>query len=251
VNRRFVYIVYEYAQTDLEKIIVNRNVRLTNADIKFYMAMLMKGLKLLHNNWIIHRDIKPSNLLVSSEGILKIGDFGFSKKYAELETVKFSPNVVTIWYRPPEILFGAEIYGPGVDIWSAGCVFAEMMLRAPFFGGENTIDQLSKIFYVLGTPRSEEWPGMELLPEYVPFSPCDGIALKEIFIRTSEEVVDLLSKMLIYDPRGRIQAEKALAHSYFTSGESPTKSENLDLPDSNIEELKKSIEQENQVISYS
>jgi len=175
----------------------------------------------------------------------------FQKKYAELETVKFSPNVVTIWYRSPELLFGADIYGPAVDIWSAGCVFAEMMLRAPFFGGENELDQLSRIFYVCGTPNVEEWPGLDLLPDYVPFAKSEGIPFKEIFQRVSDEVIDLLKKMLKYDPRERPSAEKSLAHPYYTSGENPTRSENLDLPESNLEELRLSVEQENHIISHS
>jgi len=250
-NIKYVYLVYEYIQTDLEKIILDRKVSLTNSDIKVYLQMLLKGLKILHNNWIIHRDIKPGNLLVSSEGYLKIGDFGFSKKYAEPETMRFSPNVVTIWYRSPELLYGADIYGPGVDIWSAGCVFAELMLRSAFFGGDDVFDQLSKIFYILGTPTTNDWNGMELLPNFVPFTKVDGIPLKSIFINRDDSGLDLLVKMLKYDPRVRITSDDALRHPYFTAGESPTLPENLVLPKSMLEELRESTENVNQIISHS
>lgn len=110
------------------------------------------------NIFIIYfQDLKPNNLLVNSEGILKLGDFGLAKFYGSPNRI-YTHQVVTRWYRSPELLFGARIYGVGVDMWAVGCILAELLLRVPFLQGESDLDQLTKIFQVLGTPTEETWP---------------------------------------------------------------------------------------------
>jgi len=135
---------------------------------------------------------------------------------------RFTHQVVTRWYRAPELLYGAKAYGPGVDIWSIGCIFAELMLRNPYFPGDSDIDQLSKIFHALGTPTEDSWPGMSSLPDFVPFNPSLPTPFKQLFSAASDDAIDLLSQMLKFDPNSRCTATLALQHPYFTNDPSPT-----------------------------
>ena len=120
---------------------------LTAANIKSYTLQTLQGLEYLHTNWILHRDLKPNNLLVDSNGCLKLGDFGLAKYFGSPNRL-YTHEVVTRWYRAPELLFGAKKYGVGVDVWAVGCILAELLLRIPFLAGETCLDQLSKIFQV-------------------------------------------------------------------------------------------------------
>ena len=120
---------------------------LTAANIKCYILQTLLGLEYLHQNWILHRDLKPNNLLVDAKGCLKLGDFGLAKYFGSPNRL-YTHEVVTRWYRAPELLFGAKKYGVGVDIWAVGCILAELLLRIPFLAGETCLDQLSKIFQV-------------------------------------------------------------------------------------------------------
>ena len=120
---------------------------LTAANIKCYILQTLLGLEYLHQNWILHRDLKPNNLLVDAKGCLKLGDFGLAKYFGSPNRL-YTHEVVTRWYRAPELLFGAKKYGVGVDIWAVGCILAELLLRIPFLAGERCLDQLSKIFQV-------------------------------------------------------------------------------------------------------
>ncbi len=119
--------------------------------------MTLKGLEYLHRHWILHRDMKPNNLLIDTRGVLKIGDFGLAKFYGSPNRV-YTHQVVTRWYRCPELLFGARIYGVGADMWALGCILAELLLRVPFLPGESDLDQLTRIFQTLGTVTEEQWP---------------------------------------------------------------------------------------------
>ena len=121
---------------------------LTAANIKCYTLQTLLGLEYLHSNWILHRDLKPNNLLVDSSGCLKLGDFGLAKYFGSPNR-QYTHEVVTRWYRAPELLFGAKKYGTGVDIWAVGCILAELLLRIPFLAGETDLDQLAKIFQVV------------------------------------------------------------------------------------------------------
>jgi len=210
-----LWIVYEYMETDLKKIIEDRMIQLSASDCKSYMFMLLSGIEYLHSNWILHRDICPGNLLISSDGILKIGDFGLAKKFGN-EDQRLTPEVVTRWYRAPELLMGARYYGKPVDLWSVGCVFAEMMLRIPYFAGDTEIDQLSKIFWALGTPTEKDWQNMDLLPGYIQFTPSEGSPLTSLFRSASDDAIELLKALLTLNPNGRPSATEVLKnYNYF------------------------------------
>nr|CAD7200126.1 unnamed protein product [Timema douglasi] len=151
-----VSLVFDFMDTDLEVIIKDTSIVLTPANVKAYMLMTLQGLEYMHLNWILHRDLKPNNLLVSSNGVLKLGDFGLAKFFGSPNRI-YTHQVVTRWYRCPELLFGARMYGTGVDMWALGCILAELLLRVPFLSGESDLDQLTRIFQVLGTPTEESW----------------------------------------------------------------------------------------------
>ncbi|RKP24823.1 kinase-like domain-containing protein, partial [Syncephalis pseudoplumigaleata] len=146
-------LVLEYLDSDLEQIIKDRSIVFTAANIKSWMLMTLRGIEHCHRNWIVHRDMKPNNLLLSSSGQLKIADFGLARDYADLNAAgRMTSQVVTLWYRAPELLFGARDYASAVDMWSVGCIFAELMLRTPYLPGDSEMQQLDLIFKALGTP---------------------------------------------------------------------------------------------------
>jgi cyclin-dependent kinase 7 len=221
-----VYLIFDFMESDLEIIIKDRNVILSAADIKCYMKQLLLGVEALHNAWVLHRDLKPNNLLISSSGVLKLADFGLAKMYGS-PNPRFSPQVVTRWYRAPELLFGARSCGTGIDMWAVGCIFAELMLRMPYFAGDSDIDQLSKIFAALGTPTEEIWPGITSLPDYVPFSNCPPTPFKQLFSAATDDALDLLSSFVKYNPALRISASDALKHPYFSNNPEPSAPEDL------------------------
>ena len=142
-----VSLVMDFMDTDLEVIIKDNSIVLTPANIKSYILQTLLGLEYLHSKWILHRDLKPNNLLMNSNGILKIADFGLAKFYGSPNR-QYTHMVVTRWYRAPELLFGARNYGTGVDVWAVGCILAELLLRIPFVAGDTDLDQLGKIFQV-------------------------------------------------------------------------------------------------------
>ncbi|XP_052283620.1 cyclin-dependent kinase 7-like [Dreissena polymorpha] len=216
-----VSLVFDFMETDLEVIIKDNTIILTMAHIKAYILQTLQGLEYLHANWILHRDMKPNNLLINKDGVLKLGDFGLAKFFGSPNRI-YTHQVVTRWYRCPELLFGARNYGTGVDTWAVGCILAELLLRVPFLAGETDLDQLSKIFEVLGTPSRDDWPAMEYLPDFVQFKPVIGRDLKEIFIAASDDLLELLRGLLRMDPLSRITASQALQKAYFQCKPYPT-----------------------------
>lgn len=214
-------LVLEFLDTDLEMIIKERSLVFLPADIKSWMAMTFRGLEFCHRNYILHRDLKPNNLLIASDGQLKIADFGLARDAAD-PGYKMTCQVITRWYRPPELLFGCRYYSTAVDIWSVGCIFAELMLRTPYLPGESDMDQLKTIFRALGTPTEEEWPGHTKLPDYVSVGQFPRTPLRDLFTAASGDALNLLSKCIIYEPRRRISARDALNHPYFFALPYPT-----------------------------
>ena len=134
------------------------------------------------------------------------------------------------WYRAPEVLYGATLYGPAIDMWSVGCIFAELILRAPLFNGQSELDQLTKIFTLRGVPTDEDWPYMFLLEDYVPFSEQKPIPLEEIFLARSPDALELLGWMLTLNPNNRCTAEEALSHKYFNTFPPPCSPEDIPIP---------------------
>ncbi len=164
---------------------------------------------------MLHRDLKPQNLLINREGILKLADFGLARAFG-IPVKNFTHEVVTLWYRAPDVLMGSKNYSTSVDIWSVGCIFAEIVTHKPLFAGNNEEEQLAKIFSIRGTPSEEEWPGIKELPLF----PQDGqqqykpIPLQNK-VPLDEAGLDLLEKMLQCNPANRITAKQALLHPYF------------------------------------
>ncbi|RDD45193.1 Cyclin-dependent kinase 7 [Trichoplax sp. H2] len=200
-----ISLVFDYMEADLEVIIKDSSIILTNAHIKQYIIMTLRGLEYIHSNWILHRDMKPNNLLIDSNGILKLADFGLARYFG-------SPNR---WYRAPELLFGANSYGTGVDMWAVGCILAELLLRVPFLPGDSDLDQLTRIFQTLGTPIEDKWADIHKLPGYIKFKTLPAIPLNEIFTAASDDMLDLLRRLFEYNPSSRITATEALQMKYF------------------------------------
>lgn len=187
--------------------------------VKKFMAHLCEGLRYCHSHRIIHRDLKPQNLLIDREGNLKLADFGLARAFGvPLRT--YTHEVVTLWYRSPEILLGARQYSTGVDMWSVGAIFAEMCTRKPLFPGDSEIDEIFKIFRVLGTPSEEDWPGVTSLPDYKATFPKWKRPDTEIVPNLNEHGCHLLESLLEYDPAQRLSAKKACQHPYFRHGSS-------------------------------
>lgn len=224
-----ISLVFDFMETDLEVIIKDNTIVLTQSHIKAYMIMTLKGLEYLHSQWILHRDLKPNNLLMDSFGVLKIGDFGLAKSFGS-PSREYTHQVVTRWYRSPELLFGSRLYGVGVDMWAVGCILAELLLRVPFLPGDSDLDQLSKIFETLGTPKEIEWPGMTALPDYISFKDFPGFPLKECFTAASDDLLQVLSGLLRYNPGTRASAAQTLQMKYFGSPPHPTPCQKLPLP---------------------
>ncbi|GAA5850646.1 hypothetical protein JCM9279_006373 [Rhodotorula babjevae] len=228
-NKTNLNLVLEFLDTDLEAVIRDKALLFQSADIKSWMLMTIKGLDFCHQNWILHRDMKPNNLLISADGVLKLADFGLAREYAD-EAAKMTCQVVTRWYRCPELLLGARSYSTGVDMWATGCIFAELMLRVPFIAAESDMEQLNLIFTALGTPTEQEWPGFGKLSNGATFDPKPRSDLGSLFSAASPEAIDLLQKTLLYDPRKRITARQALHHPYFHTSPRPTPTRLLPKP---------------------
>eukprot|EP00009_Paramoeba_aestuarina_P001483 CAMPEP_0201513880 /NCGR_PEP_ID=MMETSP0161_2-20130828/5850_1 /ASSEMBLY_ACC=CAM_ASM_000251 /TAXON_ID=180227 /ORGANISM="Neoparamoeba aestuarina, Strain SoJaBio B1-5/56/2" /LENGTH=344 /DNA_ID=CAMNT_0047910265 /DNA_START=45 /DNA_END=1075 /DNA_ORIENTATION=+ len=227
-RKQNIYLVYEFCVTDLERIIKKVGV-LAPQHIKGFMYQILRGVDYLHKSWVLHRDIKPSNMLMTAKGVLKLADFGISRHFGSPRCRQhMSPQVVTRWYKPIELLFGARRYGVGVDMWSVGCVFAELILLKPYLPGNSDLDQISTIYKALGVPTESEWPEMKNLPCYVEWQPFAPPPLRNTFFAATESTVDLLSKFLKFNPNDRITAEDALEHAYFK--EDPKPAEPAQLP---------------------
>lgn len=226
-----VSLVFDFMDTDLENIIKDTKIVLTPGNIKAYMIMTLQGLEYLHLNWILHRDLKPNNLLVNSRGILKIGDFGLAKFFGSPNRI-YTHQVVTLWYRCPELLFGARQYSTGVDIWAVGCILAELLLRLPFLPGQSDLDQLTKIFQALGTPTEESWKNLTLLPDYMNFKIFPRTPLHHIFPAAPDDLLQLIEKLLALCPLDRCNCTEALQMPYFSNKPAPTEGFKLPMPNS-------------------
>ncbi|EPR80059.1 Protein kinase [Spraguea lophii 42_110] len=213
-------IVLEHVRCSLESIIKNKNIIFMPSDIKAWMYMIVRGVFAMHKKFFIHRDIKPSNILIDSQGVIKIADLGLARS---IGLDHFTPTVATRWYRSPELLFGSNLYGFCVDIWSIGCIFAELFLRVPYLPGNDDINQLDTIFRALGTPTEKEWPQMKMLPDYIELPNYPKTPLNALFTGASKDALDLMGKMFIYNPPMRITTKNILQHEYFKNSPKPTR----------------------------
>ncbi|XP_004407431.1 PREDICTED: cyclin-dependent kinase 11B isoform X3 [Odobenus rosmarus divergens] len=216
-NMDKIYIVMNYVEHDLKSLMETMKQPFLPGEVKTLMIQLLRGVKHLHDNWILHRDLKTSNLLLSHAGILKVGDFGLAREYGS-PLKAYTPVVVTLWYRAPELLLGAKEYSTAVDMWSVGCIFGELLTQKPLFPGKSEIDQINKVFKDLGTPSEKIWPGYNDLPavKKMTFTEYPYNNLRKRFgALLSDQGFDLMNKFLTYFPGRRVSAEDGLKHEYF------------------------------------
>lgn len=223
VEKNECFMVFEYLSHDLTGLINHPTFKLTEAHKKHLAMQMFQGLDFLHRRGVLHRDIKAANILISNTGELKFADFGLARFYTKSRQLDYTNRVITIWYRPPELLLGETQYGPAVDIWSAACVFVEMFTKKAVFPGEGSeLNQLEKLYNLLGTPTRSEWPNIVEMPWFELMQPTDR--RKRVFETTFKDVfspaaMDLVQQMFRYDPAKRPTAEEVLNHSYLTEEE--------------------------------
>ena len=224
-----LYIQFEFIECVLSKLTQKdkrAQINLTQADIKGIMLQILTGLAEIHNNGILHRDLAPANILINKNGVVKIADFGLSR-FISSPDKPMSDGVITIFYRAPEILFGAVYYSFSIDIWSAGCILGEMLLQDVLFKGNNDIDVMSKIVALLGIPNENNWPDAIQLKSYKLFKGGPAFTIQKQFAKFPQECRDLLEKMLVLNPNKRISANEALKHPYFTTEPLPSNKERI------------------------
>ncbi len=234
-------VIEFFPNGNMEELIKDSTVVYSVADIKAWMGMLCRAIYYCHSHFILHRDIKPNNLLIAADGEVKLADFGLARSFAE-PYYNMTHQVITLWYRPPELLFGARQYGGAVDVWSMGMVLAELFIRRPWAAAdlsdpaalarnEGTIAQIEKICEAVGTPTEEVWPGVSKLNDW--FEPTKQVQVHQQgfylnqFPTAGTIGVDFLMHMLKLDPRQRVTARGALEHEWWTADPRPTDTEKL------------------------
>lgn len=233
-----VFMVFEYLEYDLTGILETPEIRLTQDHIKSWTKQLLAGVHYMHINKILHRDLKASNLLINRKGELKIADWGLARSWNK-EMKRLTNRVITLWYRPPELLLGCTEYDTKIDMWSVGCIVAEMFRRGGFLKGSNEASQLDIIFHTCGHPTSEEWPNIhKTCPLWKNFEPPLGEAmpsklhhiLKQSATNASwmtNNAVDLIEKLLTHNPAERWSAKESLSAEYFFENPMVKPAENL------------------------
>ncbi|XP_028029044.1 cyclin-dependent kinase 14 isoform X1 [Bombyx mandarina] len=222
-TRETLTFVFEFVDTDLSQYMERHPGGLNHHNVRLFMFQLLRGLSYCHRRRVLHRDVKPQNLLISSQGELKLADFGLARAKS-VPSHTYSHEVVTLWYRPPDVLLGSTEYSTSLDMWGVGCIFVEMICGVPTFPGiRDTHDQLDKIFKVVGTPTEESWSGVSRLPGarvHLSRGPSPARPLSSAFPLLREAGRDaerLAAALLQPDPARRLPAHRAIHHAYFAS----------------------------------
>jgi cell division cycle 2-like protein len=225
----------DFIEHDLKSLLTLMPSPFLQSEIKTLMLQLLSAVGHCHSNWILHRDLKTSNLLMNNRGTIKVADFGLARRYGDPVGVGgMTQLVVTLWYRyvdlspfysqvittisAPEILLGATTYSTAVDMWSVGCIFAELILKEPLFQAKGELELLAMIFKLLGPPTTNSWPEYSTLPlsKTISLPSPQPPQFRQKFQYLTSAGIDLLMSLLTYDPERRITAEEALQHEYFT-----------------------------------
>ncbi|OXV09278.1 hypothetical protein Egran_02957, partial [Elaphomyces granulatus] len=223
VEKNECFMVFEYLSHDLTGLINHPTFTLTAAHKKDLARQMFEGLNYLHHRGVLHRDIKAANILISNRGQLKFADFGLARFFSKSRQLDYTNRVITIWYRPPELLLGETRYGPAVDVWSAACVYVEMFTKKAVFPGEGgEISQLDRLYNCLGTPTRADWFDIVEMPWFELMRPTER--RKRVFEEIYRDILtpaalDLVAQMFRYDPAKRPTAEEVLAHPYFLTEE--------------------------------
>lgn len=208
-------LVFEYMDNDLKRYMEIHNNSIDFATVKSFMFQLLRGILFCHDNRVLHRDLKPQNLLINAKGQLKIGDFGLARAFG-IPVNTFSNEVVTLWYRAPDVLLGSRNYSTSIDMWSAGCILAEMFTGKPLFAGSSNDDQLLKIFRVMGTPNERTWPGISAYANYKPnFTQFVQQDLRILIPEIDNLPLNLLQGLLQMRPDMRLSSRQAIQHQWF------------------------------------
>ncbi|XP_053462728.1 cyclin-dependent kinase 9-like [Nycticebus coucang] len=227
--RGSIYLVLDLCEHDLAGLLGNVLVKFTLSEIKRVMQMLLNGLYYLHRNKILHRDMKAANVLITRDGVLKLADFGLARAFSlakNRQPNRYTNRVVTLWYRPPELLLGARDYGPPIDLWGAGCIMAEMWIRSPIMQGHTEQHQLALISQLCGSITPEVWPNVDRHELYGKLELVKGQKRKvkdrlRPYVR-DPHALDLIDKLLVLDPAQRVDSDDALDHDFFWSDPMPS-----------------------------
>ncbi|AQZ17769.1 CTK1 (YKL139W) [Zygosaccharomyces parabailii] len=224
-SQKTVYMIFDYADNDLSGLLLNKQMEINAAQCKHIFKQLLQGMEYLHDNGILHRDIKGSNILIDNRGRLRITDFGLARRMKRDRD--YTNRVITLWYRPPELLLGTTKYSAEVDMWGCGCVLVELFNKSAAFQGQNELEQLDSIFKVMGTPTIEQWPNIFEMPWFFMVIPQHTQRYPNVFKEKFAQVIptdscfQLAKGLLDYDQTKRLSATQALQSHYFQEDPAP------------------------------